>query len=288
MRVASTPDMLSLQILVPRWLPAWLGIHPDTGTASDRPRAMREDLARYVPGAVLDQMNGGANPECGEREVTVMFIDLRDFTAFADVRSARETFCFVSRYTELISGIVDDHGGSVVEFNGDGMMAVFGAPGSLPRKERRAVQAARRMLREICTLEAEAQAAGLSLGIGIATGPVFVGNIRAVDRWIWSAIGNTTNLASRFQFLSRELDASIVIDEETRRRASIHVHDFCRLESVAIRGRREPVDVFALPATPALARDRSHLRGEATDPEAAPGVVLVPWPTGRGPSEAVT
>ena len=217
-----------------------------------------------------------------------MFIDLRDFTAFADVRSARETFCFVSRYTELISGIVDDHGGSVVEFNGDGMMAVFGAPGSLPRKERRAVQAARRMLREISTLEAEAQATGLSLGVGIATGPVFVGSIRAVDRWIWSAIGNTTNLASRFQFLSRELDASIVIDEETSRRASILVRDFCRLESIAIRGRREPVNVFALPSTPALARARPGLRDEATDSEAAPGVALVPWPTDPGPSEAVT
>ncbi len=130
------------------------------------------------------------------------------------------------------------------------MMAVFGAPQTLPNKERAAVETARDILVAMESLRLEGAGADsppLSVGVGIATGEAFVGNIRAVDRMIWSAIGNTTNLAARLQALTRDLDASIVIDEPTRREADYVAADFERREETPIRGRRETQDVYALP-----------------------------------------
>jgi len=74
-----------------------------------------------------------------------------------------------------------------------------------------------------------------------------VGNIRAVDRMIWSAIGNTTNLAARLQSLTRELDASVVIDHETRERAQAAAAGFEKRTDVPVRGRRETQNLYVLP-----------------------------------------
>jgi len=86
----------------------------------------------------------------------------------------------------------------------------------------------------------------LSVGVGIATGSAFVGNIQAADRMIWSAIGNTTNLAARLQSLTRDLDAALVIDRETWERARAAAADFEKRSEVSIRGRRDAQDVYAL------------------------------------------
>ena len=141
------------------------------------------------------------------------------------------------------------HSGSVVEFNGDGMMAVFGAPRELAHKERAAVEAGREIVEAVGSMRVEdAQGAQtkLSVGVGIATGEAFVGNIRAVDRMIWSAIGNTTNLAARLQSLTRDLDAALVIDHATWERAQPAASGFEKRTRVPIRGRRESQDLYVL------------------------------------------
>ncbi len=202
-------------------------------------RDLQRALRRYVPGAVAEELAGGRELESGEREVSVMFVDIRGYTSFAERRESEEIFSTVNAYTERVSELVRRHGGSIVEFNGDGMMAVFGAPRPLERKERHAVEAAREVV--------DALAGEISVGVGVATGPAFVGNIRAADRLIWSAIGNTTNLAARLQSLTRELDAAIAIDEVTRTAAGYVCADFqCRTD-VPIRGRSERRDVWTLP-----------------------------------------
>ena len=215
-------------------------------------RVMQESLRRYVPGAVAQQLASGAEPEPGEREVTVLFVDLRGYTHFSEGRPPAEIFSTVNRYTEVISAVVNRHGGAVVEFNGDGMMAVFGALAPLEHKEQAAVLAGIEMAN---TLEVRASAGehradpSGSVGVGIASGPAFVGNIEAVDRKIWSAIGNTTNLAARFQALTRDLGASIVIDQATRSAAEAAA-GFTAYEGTVIRGLSEPQTIYALPFDP--------------------------------------
>ncbi len=83
--------------------------------------------------------------------------------------------------------------------------------------------------------------------MGIATGEAFVGNIQAVDRMIWTAIGNTTNLAARLQSLTRDLDAALVIDHATWERAQPAAAGFEKRPDMPIRGRHETQDVYALP-----------------------------------------
>ena len=118
-------------------------------------------------------------------------------------------------------------------------MAVFGAPETLAAKERapskpRARSSTRRP--RICRS-----------GSGSPPAPGFAGNIRAADRLIWSVIGDTTNLAARLQSLTRELEASIAIDETTRVAAGYVCADFTRHDDVSLRGRSQRVNVFALP-----------------------------------------
>ncbi len=213
-------------------------------------REMQESLRRYVPGAVAEQLSSGAELASGEREISVLFVDIRGYIGFAESRRAEEIFSTVNRYTETVSQIVQKHAGSVVEFNGDGMMAVFGAPRELAHKERAAVEAGREIVAAVGSMSVKDAQGGetkLAVGVGIATGEAFVGNIQAVDRMIWSAIGNTTNLAARLQRLTRDLDASLVIDAGTRERAEHAAADFEKRPDVPIRGRREAQDVYALP-----------------------------------------
>ncbi len=211
---------------------------------------MQESLRRYVPGSVAEQLSSGTELISGEREVSVLFVDIRGYTGFSENRKAEEIFSTVNRYTETVSQIVQKHAGSVVEFNGDGMMAVFGAPRELAHKERAAVEAGREIVEAVGALPVEntsGRETKLSVGVGIATGEAFVGNIQAVDRMIWSAFGNTSNLAARLQSLTRDLDAALAIDAVTWERAQPAAEGFEKRPEVPIRGRRETQDVYALP-----------------------------------------
>jgi class 3 adenylate cyclase len=212
-------------------------------------RTMSAQLRRYVPGALAEQLERGASLQAGVREVTVLFVDIRGYSGFAEPRTPQQIFEAVSAYTQAVSQGVREHGGTIVEFNGDGMMAVFGAPVALPHKERAALEAARAIRRETRALVAPGPAGAerrIDARVGIATGPAYVGSIQAVDRAIWSALGNTTNLASRLQALAREREAAVVIDESTRRAAAHAARDFVSIGIVPIRGRRVPVEVFTL------------------------------------------
>ena len=203
-------------------------------------------MRRYVPGAVAELIAEGEIMETGEREVSVLFVDIRGYTQYSHGRDVAETFSLVNRYTELVSTIVQESGGAVVEFNGDGMMAVFGAPRRLDEKERAAVMAARRLVEDVPLLESDHSAGGLAVGVGVATGPAFVGNIEAVDRVIWSAIGSTTNFAARLQSLTRDMGMSILIDAHTQSRASSESEGFVQLDGVEVRGRDGESTVFGL------------------------------------------
>ena len=211
----------------------------DAAGVAREARELQGALRRYVPGAVAEKVVRGEGLAPGEREVTVLFIDIRGYTRLAEGLRPEDVFATLNEHTERVSSITQENGGTVVEFNGDGMLVVFGAPEPLARKEMHAVEAARRIV--------DSMPPALAVGVGIATGSAFVGSIRAADRFIWTAVGTTTNMASRLQSLTRELDAAIAIDETTRERAGYVCADFVRHADVAIRGRTGRCDVFALP-----------------------------------------
>jgi class 3 adenylate cyclase len=208
-------------------------------------RAMQQELRRYVPGAVARGLESAALLEPREQEVSVLFVDMRGYAAYAESRAPHEIFSTVNCYTTTVSALVEKHGGAVVEFNGDGMMAVFGAPTPIPGKERAAVTAGREIVDAVKALGDPP--AELTVGVGIATGSAFVGAVQAVDRRIWTALGNTTNLAARLQALTRELGAALVIDAATWRSAGDATRDFEVRPQVRIRGRSRREDLYLLP-----------------------------------------
>jgi len=231
-------------------------------------RALHAQLRSYVPAAVADELSRGAPIEPGEREVTVLFVDVRGYTRFSEGRRADEIFRAVNVYTREVSACVLAHGGAVVEFHGDGLLAVFGAPVELPHKERAALEAGVEIFERVGGLvlgEDGGQPVRLSVGVGIATGPAFVGDVQAVDRRIWGCLGNTTNLAARLQALSRELDAAIVVDETTHERGGPLAQAMRRIPRVAVRGRSEELDVFVQPL--------------AGDPDASGAPAALPQPS---------
>ena len=93
--------------------------------------------------------------------------------------------------------------------------------------------------------------APIAVGVGIASGPVFVGNIQTSDRFVYTAVGDVVNLAARIQGLTRELHAAVAIDARTHRTAGALAARFERHKGVRIRGRTKPVDVYALPVAAA-------------------------------------
>jgi class 3 adenylate cyclase len=205
---------------------------------------LQEGLRQYVPGAVARGLAEGAGPERGEREVSVLFVDVRGYTALAAGKDPDEIFSAINRYTSEVSAIVDQHGGAVVEFHGDGLMAAFGALEAHPAKERAAVEAAREIAAAVPRLTG--LGGSLTVGVGVATGSAYVGDIRSADRRIWSVIGNTTNLAARLQALTRDLAVAVAIDPVTRGSAGDVAEDFECHEGIALRGRSERLDVWTL------------------------------------------
>ncbi|HVN88156.1 MAG TPA: adenylate/guanylate cyclase domain-containing protein [Candidatus Binatia bacterium] len=262
------PDLVAFSCLGPKrsgdiYTPtdlAWLGavagkisdrlLSLEATAVTEQARAMQAALRRYVPGAVAERVVSGKAVDAGEREVTVLFVDIRGYTGFSEAREAEEIFHTVNRYTETVSRLVQARGGVVVEFTGDGMMAVFGAPDELPMKERAAVQVARDIVAAMADLPAPIahSTLTLSVGVGIGTGSAFVGNIQSSDRFIWTVIGNTVNLAARLQSMTRELHAAVAIDDTTFHRAGRGAcADFVRHADLPIRGRAAPETVHALP-----------------------------------------
>ena len=214
---------------------------------------MSEALRRYVPQPVVARLTRGEAIEGGEREVSVLFVDIRGYTTYSEAHAVGTLFSMVNRYTEAVSAVIQRRGGTVVEFLGDGLMAVFGAPETVADHARVSVQAACEVVAAVRRLQLGVGDHGtpIAVGVGVATGKAFVGNIRTSDRFVYTAVGDVVNLASRIQGLTRELQAAVAIDARTHRTAGDSAARFERHERIRIRGRAEPVDVYSLPAAAA-------------------------------------
>ena len=244
-----TPADLSLLLAVSEKVSDNLR-HYDDAEIIRESHAMQASLRRYVPGAVADRLTAGSELIDRECELTVLFVDIRGYTTYSESRDAEEVFSTVTRYTAAVSHVVRQAGGSVVEFHGDGLLAVFGAPTQLEAKERAAVTAARGILSSMEALGADIAPGNptpFSVGIGIATGLAFVGNIQTADRAIWTAIGDTVNTAARLQALTRDLAAALIIDEATWRALGDTGGGFEKHEGTKVRGRMASLDLYALP-----------------------------------------
>lgn len=187
-----------------------------------------------------------------EREVTILFADLRGFTALSETLPARELVRQLNRYFDRMSTVIEAEGGVIDKFIGDAIMALFGAPVGQTDATDRALRAALRMREALVALNTELAAEGappLAFGIGINTAQVVAGNIGSQRRLNYSVVGDGVNVAARLQSLTRhpEYAADILASDATLQRAC-GTYATRTLGSVAVHGRVEPVRVHALEA----------------------------------------
>ncbi|HSO18174.1 MAG TPA: adenylate/guanylate cyclase domain-containing protein [Desulfosarcina sp.] len=182
-------------------------------------------------------------------DVTVLFCDLRDYTNFAEKHGPEMVVTVMNRYFSLMEAVVRRHGGVVLQFIGDEIEAVFGAPEVDAKHPAHAVAAAMEMRRELDRFNAERRQQGepeIRHGIGIHSGPVLAGNVGSERRKTYTLLGDTVNLASRLQVLNKQLATDILISGETRKRigdADFPLRDRGRH---AVKGKAETVHVFAV------------------------------------------
>ena len=185
-----------------------------------------------------------------EREVTILFSDLRNFTGLSERLSPQDVLALLNRYLDRMSAIVEEHHGVVDKFIGDAIMALFGAPVADPEAADHALAAAQAMELALRALNAELAAEGrphLSLGIGINTARVVAGNMGSQRRLNYTVIGDGVNVAARLEALTKEASygTRILVSDSTRLAARA-IHPFRAVGGVVIRGRKETVMAFAL------------------------------------------
>ena len=194
-----------------------------------------------------------------EKHATVLFSDIRGFTSLTAGRSSAEVLAWLNEYFDAMNEVIKRNGGLLNKFMGDGLLVVFGVPNSRGAAEdaRRAVQAAREMLERVDSLNRLGRRGWptLEIGIGLHTGPLTVGSVGARDRLEYSVIGETVNLASRLEKLTKEFETSVVMSPETRDLVSA---DFpiVPLGERNVRGLPDKVQLFTL-------ANQSYLEAEA-------------------------
>ena len=181
-----------------------------------------------------------------EVTATVLFADLRGWTTLAETTPLESLIRQLDDYYKAMGDIIQRYGGTVMAYQGDAMMAVFGAPSVHADDPWRAVASAMRMLEARATMNARWRQEGkaqLSGGIGIHTGQVVVGEIGHASRIEYVAMGDATNLAARLEQLTRDYDCSLLISDATHA-AIANVVDARSLGSVTVRGRTSPTTIY--------------------------------------------
>jgi adenylate cyclase len=182
---------------------------------------------------------GGVN-----QTITVLFADIRGFTAFSEKANPEKIVGLLNRYFTAMTEIIFDHGGSLDKYIGDELMALFGAPNATPEDAGNAVRAAVAMQQRLGPLNDGLAADGyarIAIGIGMHTGEATVGYIGSERRSEYTAIGDTVNLASRLQ--SNAAGGKILISEATARAAG-GLFPLKIREPMAVKNRLQPVNLF--------------------------------------------
>ncbi|MGI8559756.1 MAG: adenylate/guanylate cyclase domain-containing protein [Solirubrobacteraceae bacterium] len=203
---------------------------------------LREAFGAFVdPHLAARVMREGSIAGGEEVVVSVLFLDIRDFTAFAERASAAEVVAQLNEFYELVVPIIASHGGHANKFIGDGLLSVFGAPEQLPDHADRAVR---------CALElVDAVAANfngtLCVGVGVNSGPVVAGTIGGGGRLDFTVIGDTVNTAARVEEATRHTGDAVLITQSTRGMLSGGRDSLLPRPPVELKGKRESVELYA-------------------------------------------
>lgn len=180
-----------------------------------------------------------------EREVAILFADIRQFTSFSENKLPYDVVFVLNRYFRAMGEVVHETGGELDKFIGDGVMALFGANTTPEEGCRRALEAARRMSTALDELNQSLRAdldEPLRIGIGIHLGTVIVGEMGFSNAVSFTAIGDAVNTASRLEQATKEYICQLIVSEEICQRAGVSLDAYPGHE-IQVRGRNQPVEI---------------------------------------------
>jgi adenylate cyclase len=235
----------------------------DFFTETRERQRLRATFSRFVPEAVVEQVVERGDARLGgERLVsTVLFCDLRGFTSFAESLQAEQVIELLNHYLGEMSDAILNHGGTLVAYMGDGIMAVFGAPIELEDHADRALAAAREMLgvrlpRFNAWIADQGMQGDFMMGIGLNSGPVMSGNVGSERRMEYTAVGDTTNTAARLEGMTKGSGHQLFVADSTRSMLTGDASGLVHHGDMPVRGREALLTVWV------------PEREDATDPEA--------------------
>jgi class 3 adenylate cyclase len=203
---------------------------------------LREAFGAFVDPTLTERVLAeGADLHGEEVEASILFLDVRDFTTFAERAPAREVVATLNRLYDAVVPAILRHGGHANKFIGDGLLAVFGAPERQPDHAARAVAAAR----EISRLVPERLGGELRVGVGVNSGRVLVGTIGGGGRRDFTVIGDTVNTAARVEAATRVTGDDVLITQATLRALGGDGDGFEERPSAPLKGKAESVRLYA-------------------------------------------
>jgi adenylate cyclase len=207
---------------------------------------VRDMLGRVVSPAIAEELLA-TKIELGgeERTVSVFFTDIRGFSAVSEREEPQRLVKILNTFLTGVSRAIENNGGVVEEFMGDGVKALFGAPAQHEDDAVRSVRASLELQRSMPSINAQIRALGgspLTVGVGVNTGSVVAGKMGSISRLKYTVVGDGVNLASRLEGLTKRYGVGIIVSEATRERCP--EIQFREIDRVRVKGRDTPVRIF--------------------------------------------
>ena len=221
----------------------------DLQTRLEEQEKILQTFQKFVPEPVVKKVLESSDESIfdGEvRHVTVLFCDIRGFTSMSEELPPRKVVSMLNRYYSVLTDVVEAHDGSVNQFVGDEIFAVFGAPLALPQCEEKAVFCAVEMMRKMKELNEEFKRdfdRTLNVGIGLNSGEVVAGNMGSHAKIAYSITGDTVNTGKRIETLTRDRPNAILISDGIHKQLGDSI-DSRPLEPVSVRGKKEKLQVW--------------------------------------------
>jgi len=205
-------------------------------------------FGQYIPPELVDEMSvdpGAYSLDPDEKVLTVLFSDVRGFTTLSEGMNPKELAALMNEFLTPLTKIIHENRGTIDKYMGDAVMAFWGAPIDDPKHARHALQAGLNMVERIYALRDEFLERGwpeIRIGVGINTGEMSVGNMGSEFRMAYTVMGDTVNLGSRLEGLTRQYGVDIIVGETVRE--AVPEFFYRELDRVRVKGKNEPVVIY--------------------------------------------
>lgn len=211
-------------------------------------RALAKLFGQYIPPELVDEMSDDPTDvmmEGQSKEMTVLFSDVRGFTTISEGLDSKELSQLMNSFLTPMTRVIHNHRGTIDKYMGDAIMAFWGAPLDDPYHAKNALLAALDMIEKLNAMQDEFKKRGwppITVGVGLNTGTMSVGNMGSEFRMAYTVMGDAVNLGSRLEGLTKEYGVSIIVSEFTAE--CLSEFEFLELDYVAVKGKDKPVKIY--------------------------------------------